>query len=142
MVDHILLQKKLSIIDEYSQKLEENKKNITEKHLIDDFNLRMAVAYSLQNIIQACIDICTHLASDQKWELPDNYAHAFKIALRHKVISQKTCKEFENAVKLRNVIVHQYDELDEKILVYVVQKRLSVFLKFRLEILAWLRKKS
>lgn len=141
MVDQQLLVKKISLISEYHQFLGKNKKSIIAKNLQSDFKLLIAVAYSLQTIVQACIDICTHIASDQRWELPDSSAHALKIAQRHQVISPGISEELQKAVKLRNVIVHQYDELDTKILEKVVQKKLVVFSRFQQEILAWIKKK-
>jgi len=130
VVDLQLLGKKSSLIREYLAFLKRKEKNFTAAGLKKNFSFRIEVAYALQTIIQACIDICTHLASDEGWELPNNAAHAFKIALRHKVISEKVCTELQNAVKLRNVIVHQYDELDESILASVVKNKLQVFLSF------------
>lgn len=140
MVDHLLINKKISVIKEHLNFLDANKKNMTAQNIKKNFSLRLEVSYSLQTLIQACIDICTHLASDEEWELPDNAGQAFKIALRHKVISSKVSEELQNAVRLRNVIVHQYDELDEKIIEDVIQHRLSIFEIFLQELKTWLKK--
>lgn len=142
MVDRHLVTKKLSLINEYLEFLKQNKKNISEKSVKKNFGLRMEVAYAIQTIVQACTDICTHLASDEKWELPDHSAHAFKIALRHHVISEEVCREFQSAVKMRNVIVHQYDELNEKILVNTVHQDLPLFDRFCDEIKKWIKSRA
>ena len=142
MVDRQLIDKKTSLIKEYINFLIQKRSTISEESLKNNFSLMLEVAYALQTIIQACIDLCTHLASDEEWELPNNAAHAFKIALRHKVITEKVCKELENAVKLRNVIVHQYDELDGAVLEDVVQNKLTIFSGFITEVNQWLKSNS
>ena len=142
VVDHLLVSKKLSVIKENLDFLMKNQKKVTSKNIESDFGLRLQVAHSIQTLIQSCIDICSHLASDERWELPDSSSHAFKIALRHGVLSQDTAEELAKATRLRNVIVHQYDELDEKILEDVVQHRLSLFNQFISAMETWLRKKK
>lgn len=142
MVDRNVIEKKLSLLDQYYQLLKRNQGRITAENLRTDFNLLTSVAYSLQTTIQACIDICTHIVSDEKWELPDNYAHVFKIVCRNGAISSKVAEEFRDAAKLRNVIVHQYDELDEQKLADIVSHKLEVFQLFASEIRQWLKKQS
>src|SRR3989338_8338225 len=97
MVDHLLVNKKLSVIKENLDFLMKNKEKITAKNIEADFGLRLQVAHAIQTLVQACIDICSHLASDERWELPDNASHAFKIALRHGVLSQNTADELSQA---------------------------------------------
>ena len=141
VVDQQLVKKKISIIHENLNFLNDQKKIITAENIKKNFSLRLQVAYALQTLIQASIDICTHLASDEKWELPDHAAQAFKITLRHGVISSQTADALSQAVRLRNIIVHQYDELDENILENVVQNKLGVFGTFIQELQRWSKKR-
>lgn len=142
MVDHQLVEKKTSLIKEYLNFLNKKQNEISALALKRNFPLMLEVAHALQTVIQACIDMCTHLASDEGWELPSNAAQSFKIALRHGVITEDLCHKLENAVKLRNVIVHQYDELDENILENVVKNQLSIFSDFICEVNNWVKANS
>jgi len=140
MVDLQIVEKKLTHIQEYLQFLKKISKKVTTKKMKKDFSLISSVAHPLQTIIQACIDVCTHIASDEKWELPGSSAQAFTIALRHGVISEKVEKELLQATKLRNIIVHMYDNLDVKILEQVVKTKLNIFDQFVSEVRKWLKK--
>ena len=142
MVDQLLIEKKISIIQEHLSFLREREKEkpITASKIKEDFSLRLQVAYAIQILIQACIDICTHLANDEKWELPENAGQAFKIAHRHHVLPLAISEELQKAVKLRNIIVHQYDELDETILVDVLHHKLGVFDDFLLALKKWMKR--
>lgn len=142
MVDKQLVEKKLSLMDEYFENLKMKRSEISIHSLQKDLSLLTSVSYQLQTLIQASVDICTHIASDEKWELPDNAGHSFKIALRHGLISDKVSEELCDAVRFRNVLVHRYDELDLKIIADVVKTRLGIFPQFASEIRHWLKKRK
>lgn len=142
MVDEYLVQKKLSTIDEYLKYIETNQNRVTEKTLREDFGLMIGISHALQTLAQGSIDICTHLASDEGWELPDNAAHALRIAQRHHVISDEVANELTFAIKLRNIIVHQYENLDLKIIENVVHHKIGTFSQFATEIKQWLEKRK
>lgn len=142
MVDEYLVGKKLSIIDEYLKYIEANRSRITEKTLRDDFGLMISISHALQTLAQGSVDICTHLASDEGWELPDNAAHALRIAQRHHVISDEVANELTLAIKLRNIIVHQYENLDLKIIEDVVHHKIGIFSRFTTETKQWLEKRK
>lgn len=137
-----MVEKKLSLIDEYYRDLKKKASKISVRALQKDLSLLTSVSYQLQTLVQASVDICTHIASDEKWELPDNAGHSFKIALRHGVVSDKLSEELCDAVRFRNVLVHRYDELDLKVIADVVKTRLDIFSQFSSEIRHWLTKRK
>lgn len=130
----------MSLINEYISFLDTKKDQITEKKLKDDFSLFTSVAYVIQVIIQTSIDISVHIASDEKWELPNTSARAFEILARHKVISNDLSEELQKAARFRNVLVHQYDTLDYKVIADITCKKLPLFISFGESINSWMKK--
>jgi uncharacterized protein YutE (UPF0331/DUF86 family) len=142
VVDIAIIQKKISAIAEQLNFLQARKSTIVKKNLNDDIGLLNSVAYAIHAIIQASIDIATHIASDENWELPSHSAQSFKILERHEVISNEISEDLQQAVKLRNVIVHQYDDLHLDVIENVVKTKLDYFLKFTKEIQSWLKNRG
>lgn len=142
MVDKTLIHRKLSLITEYVQHLKSMRLSRDGHELLEDFMLFTSVCYSLQMTIHACVDIASHLCSDEQWELPESYAHSIRILSDHNVIYTGVSQELQLATKLRNVIVHQYETVDTTILGSVVADKLWVFEQFSTELSAWLHKQK
>ena|SRR3989338_5213082 len=139
MVDIQIVKGKLSLLNENVLYLKSKQKTISLKELKNKFELVLSISRAIQIAIQSCIDISTHIASDEGWQLPSSASHGFQVLLRHHVIKSSTCEEFEEAAKLRNILVHQYDELDLEVIVNVVKSKLNHFDNFRDEIEQWLK---
>lgn len=142
VVDIAIVQKKLSAIAEQIAFLQTKKSMAVKKNLNDDIGLLNSVAYAIHTVIQAAVDIATHIESDENWELPSHASQSFKILERHGVISNETSEDMQQAVKLRNVIVHQYDDLHLDVIEDVVKTKLDCFLRFTKEIQSWIKERS
>jgi uncharacterized protein YutE (UPF0331/DUF86 family) len=79
------------------------------------FGVRLATQHALQLAIQSCIDIAGHLAADSGEAAPDRYADYFN-ALREDGLDHSLADRLELAVGLRNILVHDYLDIDENII--------------------------
>lgn len=70
------------------------------------------VLHNLQVAIEACLDIGSHIISENGWQMPEVYSDIPKILARHNVISEKFEPVFIEMVKFRNVIVHEYLDIN------------------------------
>jgi uncharacterized protein YutE (UPF0331/DUF86 family) len=79
------------------------------------FGRRLATQHAIQLAIQCCIDIAGALASDLGGTRPETYAGYFD-ALRGDGLDPALADRLILAVGLRNILVHDYLNLDEDIL--------------------------
>ena len=88
---------------------------LSEDQFQVDETTQSAVERNLQIIAQAIIDICTHLVAHNHWGSPGTYSDAVRVIAKHKVIDSELADRLIDFVKLRNVLVHLYLEIDLKI---------------------------
>jgi uncharacterized protein YutE (UPF0331/DUF86 family) len=79
---------------------------------LSDQVLQDATERNLQLAAQAVIDISTHLVAHSHWGTPESYIDAVKFIGQKRIISSALAGRLIELVKLRNVLVHMYLEVD------------------------------
>ena len=106
-----VVKKKLESITNYLNDLLPYKK-IT----FDEF---MQKHYEIERILELLVttasDIVFHMISDKGEPSPASYKAAFLRAGELKIISRKLSKSLALSAGLRNILVHEYEKLDYKI---------------------------
>lgn len=92
------------------------------------------IILNLQRAVQICVDIGNHILLDYDTETPTTMAETFKKLAQNKLISQNTAENLSHAVGFRNIAVHQYEDLDCKIIYAIVTSHLDDFKSFAEEI--------
>ena len=113
-VDPLVVKARLDIILERVTRIKQIETLTEEKFLADEI-MQSAVERNLQIIAQAIIDICTHLIAHNHWGSPKSYSDAVVVVANHKVIDSALADRLIHLVKLRNVLVHLYLKIDQKI---------------------------
>jgi uncharacterized protein YutE (UPF0331/DUF86 family) len=70
---------------------------------------------------------------------PTSYADVFKVLHENGLMRSDQYEVMEKMANFRNVVVHQYDKVDETIVVTILRKHLDDFLVFRDAVLEILR---
>jgi len=78
------------------------------KDFIKDENAIDAAERNLHVAIEAMIDVCEALISYMKWRTPRSYRGVGKILGDRELLSHEEVVTFEEAVRLRNILVHNY----------------------------------
>jgi uncharacterized protein YutE (UPF0331/DUF86 family) len=99
-----------------------------EKFLTNEF-VKAAAERNMQVAIQSVLDICNHIVADMKLEVPDEEKQAFRILASHKIIPQNLAKTLSAMAGMRNILVHEYLEVDHDRLYSVIKKQLVDFEK-------------
>jgi uncharacterized protein YutE (UPF0331/DUF86 family) len=73
------------------------------------------VKYTFVTAIEACIDVAQHICAAEGWGPPQDNADALALLGDHKVIDRKLAVQMRRAAGFRNVLVHQYVEVDDRI---------------------------
>lgn len=73
------------------------------------------IKYLFVTSIEGCVDVAQHIASSEGHPAPDANADAIRSLGRHDVIDTDLADSLGRAVGFRNVLVHQYTDVDDAI---------------------------
>ncbi len=94
-------------------RLEALGKTDKEKFLNDPDKIDSA-KYNFIIAIEAAIDICNHIISQNGFRPPQDYADTFKVLTEQGIFENEFLTPLRNMVKFRNRLVHIYWEVDSK----------------------------
>ncbi|MBI5874374.1 MAG: DUF86 domain-containing protein [Deltaproteobacteria bacterium] len=135
MVDKNMVLRKLSAIDDYLQQIREFS-GIAIDEYKSDWKSQRIVERTLQIMIETCADIANHLISDRNMRIPASYSDTFKVLFENKAIDKDLFAVMEKMAKFRNIVVHQYEEVDAEIVIIILRKHLDDFIRFKEAILS------
>ncbi len=123
MVRKELIAARLGRLREYMRILKAIQRYSLESFKNDVFIHATAERY-LQLAIECVLDIGNHVIADRSFRKPDTYAEIFEILLENKIIPKKLFKELEGMSAFRNVLVHDYLQIDLDKVYDILHKRL------------------
>ena len=123
MVRKELIAARLGRLHEYVRILKAIQRYSLESFKNDVFIHATAERY-LQLAIECVLDIGNYVISDRGFRKPDTYAEIFDILLENKIIPKKLFKELEGMSAFRNVLVHDYLQIDLDKVYDILHKRL------------------
>jgi len=80
--------------------------------------------------IEAAIDMCNHLISQNGYRAPEDYADAFVVLGENRAFEKSFVDELKEMARFRNRLVHIYWQIDENQIYDILQNRLGDFKKF------------
>ncbi len=129
MVDLERIRSKIQVIQDELAKLDQIAKYDYEAFrstpFVADASLR-----NLQIIIEALIDVSSHIVARQNLGLPKTYADVIKLMVQGGIIPAEKEETYVNMVKFRNRIVHMYDDVNLKDVHEILQTRLDDIREF------------
>jgi uncharacterized protein YutE (UPF0331/DUF86 family) len=134
LVDKNLILRKIAELEEYLEQIREFS-NISAEQYAGDWKTQRIVERTLQMMIELCVDIANHIISDRRLRVPVTYADTFKVLSEAGLIDQNLYNTMEKMAKFRNIVVHNYDRIDQSIVVMILRKNLDNFLFFRDQII-------
>ena len=97
----------------------ETKKPFTSDQLKIDFDLQDIISVNLQRMIQASVDLATHICAQKNLRTPKDMADAFFVLKENGLLDENLTNHLAKSVGLRNVLVHEYDGIDWEIVFHV-----------------------
>ncbi|MBV1820445.1 type VII toxin-antitoxin system HepT family RNase toxin, partial [Anaerosalibacter bizertensis] len=86
--------------------------------------------YNLFIAINMMIDIATHIVVDNNMGSPETLGEAFNILNKEKYLNDEETKVYRNMVGLRNILSHEYINIDKKIIYSILKNNLIDIKKF------------
>lgn len=105
------------LIYKYLHSLEDNLRrirhmNFTVDIILGDEDMQDLLDRRMQKAIEAAIDIAIHLASQLRLPSQEKASDVFKILAQNKIIDKQLAQRLKGAVGFRNILVHEYTEVD------------------------------
>jgi uncharacterized protein YutE (UPF0331/DUF86 family) len=98
-----------------------------------------AIAANLQRAAEQTIDLANHIIRKGKLGLPKDSRDSFTILADAKAISVELAKKLKGMVGFRNILVHDYCELNLNIVKDIIEHRLDDLILFTNDALAYLK---
>ncbi len=127
-----VIQRKLSLLDDQVQKLRMHTKNLSFAEFENDWVIRSMTERALQVCAEIMIDIAERIIALENAGPAAGAGEAIDKLQALGVIS--SAEPYRSMVRLRNIIVHEYEQIDPEILFSIITTRLDDFTKFRDEI--------
>ena len=133
MIDEEVIIKRLEKLNQYVQLLKELIKQPQNRFVSDAFVYGNAERY-LQLAIQTCMDIGNHILANIKSKTPEEYRDIFILLGENEVISVELADKMAPWAGLRNILVHDYLDINLEKIYRMLQNNLSDFSQFAGEI--------
>jgi uncharacterized protein YutE (UPF0331/DUF86 family) len=75
------------------------------------------IKYTFVTAIEACVDVAQHISATEGWGPPADNGDAIRLLGAHGVLAAELATSMRKAVGFRNVLVHDYIEVDDEIVV-------------------------
>jgi len=120
------VQKKLAILQENLKALEPIRL-MNEDEYLRDLYRRKATERLLQELIEAAIDINTHLIVESGSAAPEDYYQSFLRAGEMGAIPHLLASKLVPSAGLRNRLVHEYDRIRHSLILAAVSESLELY---------------
>jgi len=143
MLDRIFVKRKLKMITEDLDCLKEFR-DYSLDDLAKDFLKQAAVERMLERIVIRAVDINNHIIIEngKGIEKIRGYADTFKELVNFKIYSQDLAKKLSEDARFRNILVHEYNNVDKNLIHKKMKEVIDDFNKYSASILKFLTKEK
>ena len=127
-----VIQRKFALLDKHLLMLGQHLEGVDFSDFKDDYALRCMAERALQVMVEIVIDIAERIIATENAGPVATAAEAVDRLVDLKVLSSS--QPYVDMVRFRNLIVHQYEEVDPEIIFNIATKKLENFRHFRNEI--------
>lgn len=137
MIDGEVIERRIDIINENMRYLR-SVRGMDEKVFVSSFERVQASKHSLQEVIEACLDIANHILAAEGFPRAEEYMQLFVILAREGVIGDSLGVKLAQMAKFRNLLVHRYSRVSSGELYRILREDLVDVEEFVREILVFI----
>ena len=130
MVDRYVVQARIAKIRQYVALLKKIRGLADERSFVDDPLIYGNAERYLQLAIQALLDVSHHIVADMNLNLPADSKELFNLLTKHKVLPVRLSKRLVPMAGFRNILVHEYLDIDRHRVYLVLKNDLGDFERF------------
>ncbi|HHT9134082.1 MAG TPA: type VII toxin-antitoxin system HepT family RNase toxin [Candidatus Avalokitesvara rifleensis] len=124
MVNRPIVLKKISRSRHSISRLRD-KGNVTIERFKNDLDVQDIVLHNFQLAIQGCIDIGSHIISDEGWGVAGSINEIFHILHDKGVINGDSAEKMASMVGFRNILIHEYEDINLDIVYNILHRHLD-----------------
>lgn len=134
-MDTKVIAMRLQKLDGYVRHLRQLQQASLDEYLIDE-NLQAIVERRLQLSIQVCMDIANYLIAQLGLTSPEEPENIFAVLGREGIIDATLARHMVGMVRFRNILVHDYLDIDSLVVYHNLSAELKDFDQFAQQIIA------
>jgi uncharacterized protein YutE (UPF0331/DUF86 family) len=96
-------------------------------NLSTDFTRQDSIVLNLQRACEASIDLANYVNKQKKLGIPQSSRDAFELLFKAELLPEEVAVNLKKMVGLRNIAVHDYQELNIDIVRFIIENHLSDF---------------
>ncbi|CAG1002019.1 hypothetical protein METP3_03394 [Methanosarcinales archaeon] len=113
MISNEVINAMIDLIEENLRLIEEIKMQGFES-FSNNFRDIQAAKHSLQESIEACLDIGSHIIAEKGFRRADDYKDIYKVLEEERIIDPDLSAKLQEMAQFRNLLVHRYGKIDTK----------------------------
>ena len=133
MENEAVILNKYEIIERCLKRINEEYEN--NPNNLEDYRRLDCIVLNLQRACEAVIDIAMYIVSTRKLGIPQTKKEAFIKLEENNIITKEMSENMKKMIGFRNIAIHDYKEIDEKILQDVIENHLEELLTFARQML-------
>ena len=134
-MDTTVITMRLQKLDAYLQSLHQVQTVPLDEYLDDD-GIQTYVERKLQLAIQVCMDIGNYLIGQLGLVAPDEPENVFAVLGREGIIDRVLAQRMVGMVRFRNILVHDYLDIDSRIVYHNLTDELDDFAQFSQQVVS------
>ena len=127
-----VIQRKFTLLDKHLVELKKHLADVPYSVFKDNWALRCMTERALQVMTEIVIDVAERIIAIEKAGPVASAAESIERLVDLNVL--KSAQPYSEMVRFRNLIVHQYEEIDPEIVYTIAKTKLENFRQFRDEI--------
>jgi uncharacterized protein YutE (UPF0331/DUF86 family) len=138
MTNYIVLENKISSLEKYLN-IVKRYKRFSREQIEKDVDIKGMVERYLYLLVQSTIDLAEAVLSFKNLRKPTTFSETFMILEEAKIIEKALAEKMIKMVGFRNILAHDYAEINYDIVYDVLQNRVSDIEEFNKQIKASLQ---
>jgi len=118
-----IIKDKINEIETYLQELSQIIPSSFQNYK-EEFKTRAACERYFEKIIESLVDLSFLIIKVSNLQMPEEDKQSFKILKENKIISEDLSEKLQNAKGMRNILAHEYGNVDNKIVFDSIKKDL------------------
>jgi uncharacterized protein YutE (UPF0331/DUF86 family) len=137
MISKDVVNAMIDLIDENIRLIEEIRSQGYES-FSGNFRDIQAAKHSLQEAIEACLDIGSHIIAEKGFRRPEDYKEIFRVLEEEGIIDPVLSTKLQEMARFRNLLVHRYGQIDTRRIYIIMSDDLKDIQKFTKSVLKYI----
>jgi len=137
MIDVDLVRRKLARLSVYLEQLKPMSEKAFEVYQ-SDFYWKYATERLIQLIVDCATDINNHVVVETGNRPPEDYQRSFTSAAEVGAISQELADEIKGSAGMRNILVHEYMDIDDQMVYDAIPMTLKHYKEYLKQVNAFI----